>query len=67
MAPSANCPTCTAALQLTTLSPALDVRLSYGMALRQNAGDAAQQLAKHLQSGATQAVATQLGMTAPAR
>lgn len=56
-----------AALQLTTLSPALDVRLSYGMALRQNAGDAAQQLARHLQSGATQAVATQLGMTAPTR
>lgn len=54
-------------LQLTTLSPALEVDLRYGMAVRNQASDAARQFAEHLQASGTQAAAAQLGMGVVAR
>ena len=53
-------------LQLTALSPALDIDLRYGVSVRNKASDAARQFAEHLQASSTQAAAAQLGM-APVR
>ena len=54
-------------LQLTTLSPALDIDLRYGVAVRNKASDAARQFAEHLQASSTQAAAAQLGIGVVAR
>ena len=53
-----------AGLQLAAMTPALNVSLDYGMAVRHNASATARQLADHLQSEATATTSRQLGMTA---